>query len=557
MRRCETTRRRFEETSDRSGQIVALVAIARVCRKLGSCRPDPLALTEKALGIFEDTRGTLLREDHRLSYGSLSQELFDLRIDLLWEAGDPGGAFQAAELARARALRDRLRLVGAEAGHGMTDGQLQALRALRRRIDAKELQRRKAEARGGLDPAARAAFERQLDELLGKLNAEESEIGRHHPAFRELMRAEPLSLETVQGLLGGETVLLEYRLGESRSYLWVVTADEAAELELPPRAEIESWVQEARGALTLPEPGPRSGLQDPALAELAGRILPEEVVPLLAGRRLAIVADGALETIPFAALPDPAGPHPLVAGHQIVHLPSASVWRELRDRPMTRPTPSAGAGRVAVVADPAYGPDFPPLPFTRQEAEAILRAMPGGCALYGAEASKAAVLGHAKNRCGDLREYRYIHFAVHGEVHPRQPALSFLALSQRDAEGGEIDGPLFAHQLFDLDLPAELVVLSGCDTGLGPRIPGEGLVSGLARGFLYAGSRRVAVSLWRISDAKTPELMRRFYDGLGRGRDPAESLQLAQQELWQDGQHPYYWAGFVLQGDWAAASAAP
>jgi len=549
---------RFEALGDLGGQAVALLRLANVCRRLVDCEDDPLELTERALEIFEYTRGALVREEHRLAYGSTSQELFDLRIELLWERGETAAAFETVERARARALRDRLRQVDAEIARGLAPHELEAIRRLRWEIGGLEERRHRLASLGRLESEARAALERELGALDAELAALEIEIASRDPRYFELMRAEPLSPEALRELLDPRSAILEYRLGERRSFLWLLTTEGFLEFELAPRAAIEAQTREARALLSSPEPifGSEAWRPEPFEA-LAAEILPPAALRRLEGKRLLIVADGVLETIPFAALPAPSG-RPLVENHEILHLPSASVWAELRRRPREK----APKGWLAVVADPVYGPDderLPPsgarassagafsrLKGTRSEAEAILETAPRGAEtrmLLGFEATRGAVLG------GDLRGYRFVHFATHGEVHPLQPARSFLAFSELDPEGREIRGRLFAHELYGLDLPAELVVLSGCDTGLGPSIPGEGLVSGLTRGFLYAGARRVMASLWPISDTATPELMTRFYARLAAGEDPAAALGRVQSELYREGRHPREWAGFVIQGD--------
>jgi CHAT domain-containing protein len=125
-----------------------------------------------------------------------------------------------------------------------------------------------------------------------------------------------------------------------------------------------------------------------------------------------------------------------------------------------------------------------------------------------------------------------------------------LIFSLYDEKGGARDGFLRAHEVFNLNLPADLVVLSACRTGLGKEVRGEGIV-GLTRGFMYAGAARVLVSLWDVSDRATSELMGRFYEGmLKRKLRPAAALRAAQLAMARDPRFkaPYYWAGFVLQG---------
>jgi len=130
--------------------------------------------------------------------------------------------------------------------------------------------------------------------------------------------------------------------------------------------------------------------------------------------------------------------------------------------------------------------------------------------------------------------------------------VSHLVFSLVDEQGRPQDGFSRLHDIFNLRLPAELVVLSACQTGLGKEVKGEGLV-GLTRGFMYAGAARVVASLWRVNDAATAELMKRFYRRMSQdGMRPAAALRAAQIEMWKKPhwQSPFYWGAFVLQGEW-------
>ena len=208
--------------------------------------------------------------------------------------------------------------------------------------------------------------------------------------------------------------------------------------------------------------------------------------------------------------------------------------------------PRVDPGPASVRATASYSQGYQRLKFSRREAESILAFVPPGLgrSMLDFEAGKDAVLA------GALKGHRIVHFATHGILDPSQPELSGLVLSLVDENGHEKDGFLHAHELYNLDLPAELVVLSACQTALGKQIRGEG-VAGLARGFMYAGAPRVVVSLWNLRDRSTPQLMRTFYRGLlVEGLPPAKALRQAQIEMWKEGPSPYRWAAFVLQGDW-------
>jgi CHAT domain-containing protein len=188
------------------------------------------------------------------------------------------------------------------------------------------------------------------------------------------------------------------------------------------------------------------------------------------------------------------------------------------------------------------------LPFSSQEAEAIASLVPEGerYVAVGFEASRATLLGLP------LEDYRLIHFATHGVIDTRYPDLSALALSNFDVTGTPTDGLLGLPDIYALDLNADLVVLSACETALGRDIRGEGLL-GLTQGFLYAGAKGVVASLWPVADRATAELMQRFYDHMLRdGLRPADALRRAQLSIAAEPRwsHPYYWSAFVLLGDW-------
>jgi CHAT domain-containing protein len=413
---------------------------------------------------------------------------------------------------------------------------------------------------------------REIESTVASLQTARAEIRRRSPAYAALTRTEAPSPTALQGLLDEETVLLEFRLGDQAGTVWAVTRESIHAFPLPPRAEVERLASRAAGwqrSLRWPgaNPQPVCELSEALLSPVAGE---------LGRRRLAIVADGALATVSFAALPDPtaagrcAAAPPLVAGHEIAVLPSAATLADQRRLLAGRPPAD---GWLAVLADPVYGPDDERLarterapgrepgaaaaaggpatprrlPRTAEEARAILDLVPAGRRLSatGFEASRRTV------ESGVLGGFRIVHFAVHGELDPDRPLLSRLVLSRFDESGQRIEGALPAHEIYDLELPAELVVLSACDTGGGRQVPGEGLVAGLPRAFLYAGAARVLVSLWAVPDDDTRELMTRLYRGLIERRlPPAEALGQAQLELWRAGRPPHAWAGFVLLGDW-------
>lgn len=306
------------------------------------------------------------------------------------------------------------------------------------------------------------------------------------------------------------------------------------------------------------------------------------------GKRLLIVSDGALHYVPFAALPSPGKTAvPLIVEHEIVNLPSASVVAAIRQANQERPVPHK---EVAVLADPVFGTGddrvqgvtkagsrgrirgmsrsgqrvsrsaldiglirngefhLDRLIYTRDEAKAIVAATPKGEAFLALDfqANRATAIDPK------LADYRIVHFATHGFLDSKRPELSGLVLSLVNRQGKPQDGFLGLEEIYNLKLPVDLVVLSGCQTGLGEEISGEGLI-GLTRGFMYAGANRVMASLWSVDDFVTSELMAKFYRAMEVEKlRPAAALRKAQIEIWKHAgwRSPYYWAAFQIQGEW-------
>jgi CHAT domain-containing protein len=453
---------------------------------------------------------------------------------------------------------------------------------------------------------------KELEQLSRDLRDTQAQIRSSSPRYANLTQPQPLAAGQIQGLLDANTMLLEFSLGEERSYLWAVTPTAIRSFTLPKRAVIEESAKRfyelltARNQFRAKESNQQkqtrvaaTDAESPAAAAELGRMLLAQVAPLLGKKRLVIVADGALQYVPFSALsvtPAKARYQPLVANNEVLFLPSATTLSVLR---------SEAAGRekaqktVAVIADPVFeakderikvvkiGADkdasakppqnappaetepsrillyksgkesaavdaefrIPRLPNTRREAETILSlaSADAGKSVYDFAANRAAATSE------DLGQYRILHFATHGFLNSLNPELSGLVLSLVDEQGKLQNGYLLAPEIYNLKLPAtELVVLSACQTGLGREVRGEGIV-GLTRGFMYAGAPRVVVSLWSVNDRSTADLMKSFYEAmLAKGQRPSAALRSAQLSLmklktWQS---PYFWAAFGLQGEW-------
>lgn len=568
-----------------AGEVSTLATLARVERRLG--RPEAAREhLEAALEALDDLHGRLGDPNRRASFLASQREVHELYTDVLMElhrqrpaAGYDRTALEASERAHSQSLLALLEGAGAGLGRGVEPELAERLRAAERRLTAKT--RRQLEVLGREHtPDEALAAEQELYSALTGLENVRAEIRRRSPRYASLSRPWTLDATAVRSLLDDDTVLLEFLLGEDRSFLWRVTPASVTAYELPPRRTIEAlaWqVHQQVGAIHQRTAPIRETL------DALGRMLLGPVAERLADERLVVVADGALHLVPFAALTLPGARQPVLTRHEVVYLPSAAVLASHR-RGSAGASKPAAAATLAILADPifdrrdprlgrgsteraeessgAMAPAETPtrraallelgelrrLPHTGREAEAIAALVPAGRRLLatGAAARRSLVVD------GELAAYRILHFATHGLIHPVTPELSGLVLSRLDADGGELDGFLGLYDVSNLELSAELVVLSGCHTALGKQIRGEGLV-GLTRGFMYAGVPRVVASFWQVRDEATAELMARFYRAmLAEGMPAAAALRAAQLALRQDRRFrdPFYWAAFALQGDW-------
>ncbi|MCP4661517.1 MAG: CHAT domain-containing protein [bacterium] len=601
------------EVRDRSGEAQTLSALAQALVMLGRDREARDDL-EAALEIIESLRTRVGDPNLRAAFLSSQRRAYELYVDLLmrFHAAEPDrghdrAALEASERSRARALLDLVQEAGADIRQGLDPELRERHTSLLQRLNAKATQQLTLLNKGQLKDQA-AGAELELYSVLAELEEVEAEIRRRSPRYDALTQSRPLSWQEIQRLLDPDTLLLEYALGEERSFVWAVTAGSFTTAELRGREEIETAARRVYDQLSTVDADVRARNAEREAAAALSDLVLGPIAERLDRHRLVVVADGALHYIPFGALPVPASAgeptfggrssdngqetapsqrlrrtaaseNPLLVRHEIVHLPSVSALAAQR-RQGERPP---ATGWVAILADPVFNPwdsrirkasipnstprtpqpgesllersaggvrdlGYHRLHATEKEAEAIVALAPPGKWLkaLGFAASRSLALGE------ELSPYRIVHFATHGLIDDQKPELSHLVLSLFDEQGEPQDGFLWLRDIYNLELGAELVVLSGCETALGKQIRGEGLV-GLNRGFMYAGVPRVVASLWRVQDRVTAELMARFYRSLSEdGMRPAAALREAQLSIrgereWAD---PNYWAAFVLQGDW-------
>ncbi|HEY0555645.1 MAG TPA: CHAT domain-containing tetratricopeptide repeat protein, partial [Thermoanaerobaculia bacterium] len=560
---------------DRVNETMILAARARALRDHGEL-DDAASDAAIAIETLESLRTRLGNPELRAAFLGSRGDLPELRVDILMRlaAARPGkgferAAFEASENARARSLLDTLRESGAQLRSRVDPALGGRQQDLENRLALKEDRLQALLGRGKGDSTESKALAIESEAIRADLDVLDGEIRRTNPRYADLTHPGAASAEEIQALLDPKTLLLEYFLGRERSWLWTLSGPGIRAVVLPGRDEIERAARAFQQALSTP--GGDEGRRT-RLGRTLSRMLLGPIADRLAGHRLAIVADGALSYIPFDVLPEPGGTAPLLAKHEVVELPSASVLaaerRELARRPPAREL-------AIVLADPVFRSDDPRVASRRQSGPAVSGERNGsgseglllnrlhfsrqealGIAALAPKGEVTTQLDFAASRdlalSGRLRDFRYIHFATHGLFDAARPELSGLALSRVGPDGQPKEGFLGLRDIYDLDLAADLVVLSGCQTALGKEVRGEGLL-GLTRGFLYAGAPRVVASLWWIDDRATATLMTSFYHALWiEGLRPAAALRkarlaLSRQPRFRD---PAYWGAFILQGDW-------
>lgn len=566
--------------------LAAKLALAR--NDLASARRH----AEAALGLSESARARAASDRVRSAMLASSQVVYETLVDVLMaqHALHPAAAYEAralevSERARARSLLELMLAGSFGTVRGSVGDLLDQMRSIQRRLNAKA---QALDAAHAAKSASRiASLTHDIDELADEYTVLDGRMRHEQSRGTTIASPNPLTLPSIQAdVLDKQTLLVEFFLSDPASYAFVVSKDSIESHRLASRKLIEEAAAAfQKGVSEPPATSPERRASHEADKADLGELLLGPLRSIKPGTRLLIVAPGMLQQIPFAALQWPGSAQLMVDRHEIVQAPSASVVAAGRKTSSARPPP---ARAVAVFADPVYEPtdprvnrarSLPPgeqetlaaqtsplgravrslprggersglsrLPFSRHEAEVIAALAPPGSVRVatGFDATLARVTDPS------LLDYRIVHFATHGFLDARTPELSGLVFSLVDDTGSPQEGYLRLHDLGRLYLNADLAVLSGCETALGRDIGGEGVI-GLTRGFLLAGARGVVASLWKVDDLATADLMERFYRGMLVQRLPAPAAlrdaqrQMAASERWSD---RYYWAGFVIQGEW-------
>lgn len=531
----------FREIGNRSGEAMVQARSAEALRDLDRL-DDAWRRVDQALHIIEELRATTNRQDYRLSYFGSRQEYYEIAVDVLLdlERRRPGSASRAFAVHERRLARELLEALSlADQPRAAVDPALQE--------EERRLERELSEL---ADPLELGTATR-LAEVIERLQTVRGRIRAARAGQKQ--EVETVDLKTVQtDLLDGDTLSLVYALGGERSHLFEISQEDFRVHSLPGRGRIESKVQDFVKALQ------RTDRRHLARQESLGRELGDLLLGpagprLITKKRLVIVAEGALQGLPFAALASPEQEHRYLGeGHEVLYLPSWSMLKKLRSAEARRP---AKQGRAGAFADPVFSTDeerslghpFPRLPASRREVEALQTLWGDGARPWIAvrfEAHREALLEK------DWNGFEMLYFATHAIGH-RRPGLSGLVLSMVDAQGRPQPGFVSGLEISRLSLPVDLVVLSACETASGERERGEGTL-GLSWSFLQAGATRVVATLWRVDDRRTADLMTRFLELYRReGLSPSAALQRAQQEaLGRPRALPRDWAGFIFVGDW-------
>ena len=530
------------------------------------------------LDIIEQIRNELIGSRSQYAYFSTVQNYYELYVDLLISRfektknqEDMSLALEISERSRSRSLIDLLREAKVKFRQGIDADLLAKEKSLREELNNKYQIRQKLLS-GKKNPAKIAIITSEINSFSLQFQAVETKIRRQNSRYSDLTGGKTLLAKEIQNLLDDKTVILEYKLGEKRSFVWLITKDSIEISILPPRKEIEKKAKAFYDLVISNKKRDKSKRLE--RSKDLGKTLFSSFRTEISGRRLAIIADGILQYTPFSAL-RVSNTNVLAESNEIVVLPSASVLAQIRKDTVRR---LSAKKTIAVFADPVFDNKDSRISNLKQKPvalndslKAVFRGFEFGETLSRLLASRQEARNIAnlvgKNQAtlktdfeanlesiekADLSKYRVLHFATHGLLNTSNPELSGLVFSLYDKDGKSREGFLGLNDIFNLNLSSDMVVLSACQTALGKDVRGEGLI-GLSRGFLYAGSKRIVASLWKVDDSATAEFMKRFYRNyLEKGLSASSALRQAKIEMKKIPRYkaPFYWSAFTLLGEW-------
>jgi CHAT domain-containing protein/Tfp pilus assembly protein PilF len=541
-----------------------LSSMGEANEKLGDLE-KAAASYQKSIETAEGLRGRLQSEEQRSGFLGSAMDVFEKAVNVLYvlhqrepQAGHDRDCLAVVEKAKARAFLDGLEEARVDLRAGLTAEQRDEEGSISLRIAAIQTEIVKP----GLPESRRGELLRDLEKAEADYSLFIQKMRGANPGYANLVSPETLSLERIQGGLPDErTAVCEYFVGEDTAYIFFITRNGFSLEILPDGQKLQEKAGDYIKLLSTREASPGQILE-------AGQSLYQELLGKVKGSlgplvRLIFVPDGRLHYLPFEALAlDNAPGRFLVEKYRVSYAPSASSLLYLRERrrgeipekallafadPLNsigkKSSGSASSGDIMREFYLQQGYELPALPYSREEIKTIGHSLKAGRKeMYTGEKAKEEMV-----KSLSLQDYRIIHFATHGLVDTRVPMRSAVVLSL-DADPRE-DGFFQAREILQVRLNADLVVLSACQSGRGKLEKGEG-VSGLARAFFHAGAQSVLATLWNINDKATSRFMGGFYDSLSLGKDRDEALQLAKiRFLRSEYSHPFYWAAFVLNGD--------
>lgn len=480
--------------------------------------PQAIQYYQRAIDVLDAQRTSIATEANKIGFIADKEIVYIHLMQLHVQRGDTLAAFKVAERAKARALVDMLAAKNdlADAVPAGSAGQArQAFEELQQAEQAARVQEQEAspgEREQRRSRAVRAHL--RLSETAPELAALVSV-----PAV-----AQQLDVPWIRQRLEPQEQLVEYYSHGRNGTIFVIERDSVRSFAYD-AAAAEAEVRQLRALLA--EQGSDSARLETLLQTLYARL----IAPWLRSetRRLTLIPHGALHYLPFAALSD--GQAALIDRAALSLLPSASVIE-----PLSRRQRSGATLPALVFGNPDL--DNPALDLASAETEArqIAGMTPGAALHLRKEASEARFREMAPRAAS-------IHLAMHGKFRADQPLQSGLYLARGDGQ----DGLLSVGELYTLNLPAQLVTLSACETGLGQVASGNDVI-GLTRGFFYAGARYVVSSLWEVDDAATALLMQQFYALQKTGVALPEALRQAQREVRKTYPSPFFWAAFAVNG---------
>ncbi len=479
---------------------------------------------KKAIEAIESTRSLLESEEFRTSFFANKAQVYGGMIMAQLGAKDFEEAFNYSERARSRAFLD---ILGSKVQLGKQSELVEEERFLQAQISG--LRARAADIRGSDEEESETDNRRSEQELEAAQKAYADFLAKVRKENKEqasLMNVEPLTLKQLQALLDPEVTMLEYFVLGQQTALWVVAKDRFNFVRLSlNRNEVSSKVGALRDAINQVEEGDRFR----QISQELYRILIQPASPFIKGKELLIIPHDVLHYLPFGALISPQGRF-LIQDYPMEFLSSANLMqftkekrRKTRDSALAMGNPSLG--------DPAYT-----LRFAEREAKEVGKMYPHSAVYVEDEATKPRAISLSPN-------HDILHFAVHAEFNERDPMSSALLL----AKEGKDDGRLKVAEIFSMNLKADLVVLSACETGLGKIRSGDEII-GMTRAFIYAGTPSVVTTQWKVNDRASYELMKAFYLNL-KTMNKSEALRQAQLKSMKEFPQPFFWAAYELTGE--------